>query len=149
MFRSALWLLPLIPAFVLPTNIAAQGLDDLTGAWALDRSVSTFGPGDPGAERVDILVSPTEVTVRRIFNPQGPGSVWTLPLDGSTLPPPRDRGSALPVDGKLVITHKRTREVVTHVYTVEGDTLFVERSINTISRDTPDLRHTMVFRRIR
>jgi hypothetical protein len=147
MSRSVLRLLPLLFALTTPTNAAAQGLDALTGSWALDRAVSTFGPGDPGAERVDIRVWPKEVTVTRIYRDSEGPSVWTLALDGSEPPPPRT-GSALPIDGKLVITHKRAREVVTHVYTVEGNTLFVERSIYTISGDTPDFKHTMVFKRV-
>ena len=144
MIRSLLRLLPLV-AFAIPTNTSAQGVEDLTGSWALDRASSTFGPGDPGADRVDIFVSPTEVRIARFFAQLPNPSAWTLPLDDSAPPPPKT-GSALPVDGRLVITHSRTREIVTHVYWVEDDTLFVERSIHTTN--VPGFKHTMVFKRV-
>jgi hypothetical protein len=144
---ACLGLLALALALATPANIAAQGLDGLTGSWALDRAVSTFGPGDPGAERVDILVSATEVRVTRFFDALPEASVWTFALDGSAPPPPK-RGSALVIDGKLVITQERALEVVTHAYTVEGDTLRVERSIQAKSnRDGQALKRVMVFRR--
>ena len=144
MIGSLLRLLLLVVAFAIPTNTSAQGIEDLTGSWALDRASSTFGPGDPGADRVDILVSPTEVRIARSFAQLPNPSVWTLPLDDSA-PPPKT-GSALPVDGRLVITHSRTREIVTHVYWVEDDTLFVERSIHTTN--VPGFKHTMMFKRV-
>ena len=149
MLRSALRLLPLLVlVYALSSGSAsAQSLQESGGGWALDRASSTFGPGDPGADRVEIAFSPTEVSVRRFFNPSSPtGSVWTLPLDGSAPPSPK-RGSAVVVDGnKLVITHVRAQQVVTHVYTVAGDALTVDRSIQ--SADGTNLKHTMVFKRV-
>jgi hypothetical protein len=149
MLRSTLRLLPLVVVgFALSSSGAsAQSLQELAGGWALDRASSSFGPGDPGADRVEIAFSPTEVTVRRFFNPGSPtGSVWTLPLDGAAPPFPQ-RGSARVVDGdKLVITHVRAQQLVTHVYTVAGDALTVDRSIQ--SSDGTDLKHTMVFKRV-
>src|SRR5918993_3326347 len=119
MLRSALRLLPLL-VVVYPlasSSAAAQSLQELAGRWALDRASSSFGPGDPGADRVEIAFSTTEVTVRRFFNPGSPtGSVWTLPLDGSAPPSPQ-RGSAVVDGNKLMITHVRAQQVVTHVYT--------------------------------
>jgi hypothetical protein len=142
-------LLSLLLAVAIPTTIAAQTLEGLPGNWALDRPASTFGPGDPGADRVEIVMSPTDVGVRRFFFGALEPSVWTLALDGSAPPPPK-RGSALVIDGRLVITHERAQEVVTHVYTVEGDTLSVERSIRARSPngDAAPLTHVMVFRRV-
>jgi hypothetical protein len=130
----------------LTGKVAAQSLVGLAGSWALDRTASTFGPGDPGADRVDITLSPTEVTVKRFYNGGSPGgSVWQLMLDGTPPPAPRN-GSARVIDGKLLITHKRGLEVVTHAYSVDGDAMRVERSIQ--SGASPAFRHTMVFKRI-
>jgi hypothetical protein len=151
MSRSVLRLLPCALIVLIPNIASGQSLDVLNGSWALDRAVSTFGPGDPGAAILDIRVLPQRVMVIRTFSQpqlQEP-SVWELPLDGSTLPPPKDVGSAAVIDGKLVITFKRLRETATHVYTVEDDTLTVDRTIRTISDDTPDFVHTMVYRRSR
>ena len=148
MLRSALRLLPLL-VVVYPlasSSASAQSLQELAGRWALDRASSSFGPGDPGADRVEIAFSTTEVTVRRFFNPGSPtGSVWTLPLDGSAPPSPQ-RGSAVVDGNKLMITHVRAQQVVTHVYTVAGDTLTVDRSIQ--SADGTNLKHTMLFKRV-
>ena len=142
-------LLSLVLALIIPTAIAAQALEGLAGHWALDRAASTFGPGDPGADRIEIVVSPTEASVRRFFFGALEPSVWTLALDGSAPPPPK-RGSALVIGGKLVITHERAQQIVTHVYTIVGDTLFVERSIRAKSpnEDAAPLTHVMVFRKM-
>jgi hypothetical protein len=141
-------LLFLSVATALPAPIAAQGLEGLAGGWTLDRAVSTFGPGDPGAERIDIALSATEVRVTRFFNGVSDPSLWELALDGSAPQPPK-RGSALVVDGRLVITHERARETVIHRYLVEGDTLRVERSVrvNSSDKDVMAPSHVMVFRR--
>jgi hypothetical protein len=136
-------------AAIRPLFVAAQGLEGLVGGWELDTAVSTFVAGD--AVRLDIRLTPREVSVTRIFKASGPPpSVLTLALDGSAPPPPRV-GSARVIDGKLVVTHTRAREVVTHVYTVEGDTLSVERSIqgrNPANAAAPPLKHVMVFSKI-
>ena len=96
---------------------------------------------------MEISFSPTHVRLARFFNALGP-SVWTFALDGSAPPPPQ-RGSARVIDGKLVITRERAVEVVTHVYTVEGDTLLVERSIRGKSTNgDASVRHVMVYRKI-
>src|SRR4051794_28389512 len=111
MLRSVLRFLSLFLILAIPVDGAAQGIDRLAGSWELDRAVSTFGPGDFGAGRLDIALSPQEVTVTKSdFQASIPPSVWILPLDGSSPPPPRI-GSALPVDGTLVIKHERRREI--------------------------------------
>ena len=147
MFRPAPCLLALLFALTAPLAPAAQSLDRLFGSWALDRAASTFGPGDPGAERVQIVLSPTEVGVTRINSNQYiPPSVWILALDGSPPPAPRV-GSATQVDDALVITHVRRNETVTHVYRVVGDILRVERAVRWA--DGKDaFTHTMVYRKI-
>lgn len=138
------FLAALLVAF--PLN-AAQTPNDLSGSWTLDRPASTFGPGDWGAETIDIRMTPEQVTVSRTFDQVERPAVWELPLDGSTLPPPRDKGSVQLVDGRLQITFQRLNDVVTYLYTVEGNTLSIERTIQTRSGATPDFMHTMVYRR--
>jgi hypothetical protein len=142
------FLAALVVAF--PLNSAAQTPNDLNGSWTLDRPASTFGPGDWGAETIDIRMTPEQVMVARSFeHAEGPAvpAVWELPLDGSTLPPPRDKGSAQFVNGKLQITFQRLNEVVTYLYTVEGNTLSIERTIQTQSGAKPDFTHTMIYHR--
>jgi len=141
---AILWLASLLLVLNLPVNVAAQQLQGLAGNWALDRLASTFGPGDPGAERVQIVLSGSDVSISRYFASAGP-AVWTLRIDGSTPQPPKV-GAAAVIDGKLVVTHQRQRELVTHTYTVEGDTLLIERLLTAPNR-TP-FRHTMVYKRL-
>ena len=148
MFRFVLrFLLMFSFVFANQSSHAGQSIQELAGKWALDRAASTFGPGDPGADLVEIEFSADEVTVRRFYAASPQASVWTLPLDGSAPPPPR-RGSALIVDGQLVITHARAREVVTHAYNLSGNTLLVNRSIQSSDGDARSLKHTMVFKRV-
>jgi hypothetical protein len=141
-------LLFLVLALDVPGNTAAQGLEGLAGSWALDTVASPFEPGD--AVRLDIRFTATEVSVTRIFKESGPPpSELMLALDGSPPLPPKV-GSARAIDGKLIITHNRAREVVTHTYAVEGTTLLVERSIqaNAVDGVVAPLKRTIVFRRI-
>jgi hypothetical protein len=133
--------------FAVPLDTAAQTPAELNGSWALDRGASTFGPGDPGAAIIDIRVTAEQVTVSRTFDEaQGP-AVWELPLDGSTLPPPRDKGTAQLVGGQLQITFQRVSEVVTYRYIADGNTLRIERTIQARSGVTPDFSHTMIYHR--
>ena len=85
----------------------------------------------------------------RTFDEAMEPAVWELPLDGSTLPPPRDKGTAQLVDGQLQITFQRVSQVVTYRYTVEWDTLWIERTIVTRSGAAPDFTHTMVYKRVK
>jgi hypothetical protein len=133
----------------LPLSTSAQTLTELNGSWALDRPASTFGPGDWGAAIIDIRVTATQVSISRTFD-EAPGpAVWELPLDGSTLSPPRDKGTAQVVGGRLQITFQRVSEVVTYRYAVEEDTLRIERTIVTRSGVAPDFTHTMVYKRVK
>ena len=60
------FLAALVVAF--PLNTAAQTPNDLNGSWTLDRPASTFGPGDSGAETIDIRMTPEQVIVSRTFD---------------------------------------------------------------------------------
>ena len=147
MFRPAPGLLALLFALAASLATAAQSLDNLSGGWRLDRPASTFGPGDPGSERLDFVISPAEVTViKAALSQYVPESVWKLALDGSPPPPPRI-GSATQVDDTLVITHARRTETVIHVYRVVGEILRVERTVRWAD-GRGDFTHTMVYRRI-
>jgi hypothetical protein len=142
--------LPRLLAIVLVAlllNTAAQAPAELNGSWTLDRPASTFGPGDSGAAIIDIYLTAQHVSVSRTFDEvQGP-AVWELPLDGSTLPPPRDKGTAQLVGGQLQIMFQRFSEIVMYRYTVEGNTLSIERTIVTRSGAAPDFTHTMIYKR--
>jgi hypothetical protein len=141
---AVLWLASVVLVLSQSVHIGAQQLPGLAGSWVLDRPASTFGPGDPGAERVEFVLSASDVVINRYFASAG-GAVWTFPLDGSPPQPPRV-GSAAIVDGKLVVTHRRLRELVTHTYTVQGDTLLIERAITT-PKGAP-IRHAMIYKRL-
>jgi hypothetical protein len=143
-----LCLLPLglVLTLLAPVNVSAQGDEKLAGTWVIDRNLSSYGPGDPGAERLIIELSANHVIVNRVFTQASKPAVWSLPLTGA--PPPPRSGSARVLDGKLVITHDRREQVVIHVYTVKGDTLSVERTIHTkLGGRAPDVQHVMVYRR--
>ena len=82
---------------------------------AIDRESSTIGPGDPGADRIEIAVSTNQVMIKRFYRNEP--VVWTLPL------------ATRMVDGTLVITQVQQFRTTIWKFALDQDKLLMDHGV--------------------